>query len=44
LNFNKINEAVKKIVKDYEDKSYYNVDVTYDTEERDANSVDLILQ
>jgi outer membrane protein insertion porin family len=42
LNFNKINEAVKKIVKSYEDKSYYNVDVKYDIEERESNAVDLV--
>ena len=42
LNFQKINDALKKIIKSYEEKSYYNVDVTYDIEEREANNVDLV--
>jgi outer membrane protein insertion porin family len=42
LDFKKINEAIKKIIKNYEEKSYYNVDVKYDIEEREANNVDLV--
>lgn len=42
LNFKKVNEALKKIIKTYEEKSYYNVEVTYDIEEREANNVDLV--
>ena len=42
INFNKINDALNKIIKSYEEKSYYNVDVRYDIEEREANNVDLV--
>ncbi len=37
-----IETAVKTIVNEYQDKNYYNVEVSFDTEERNDNTVDII--
>ncbi|MDY6820416.1 MAG: outer membrane protein assembly factor BamA [Deferribacterota bacterium] len=42
LDFKKINKAIEEIRKEYENKSYYNVDISYDIEEAANGDVDVV--
>mgnify|MGYP005809981001 CR=1 FL=1 len=42
LDYRKIEDGLKAVIKKYEEKSYYQVAVEYDLEERENNSIDVV--